>query len=319
MPAGNNKKIKCTVSIGPENDTESPEYKNIIRKYSNSGLTPDFNIKPFEFLEIDIDASGHETTTVQQLSMPACLELFDYHVHSHFAYCSENMNLEDSIKLAEMFNLKGIAFTEHNRHLYYEKSELQLPVVERREVSRVDDYFAELAKYRSDKVLAGLELDFDFNGFPTMRKNDIDKFDIVLGSVHSLPKLSFNDLAVSSSNFKGIWMNAVKSPVSVMAHPLRVIWKGTAGGTRLSLDDYQWLASFLKEHNIAAEMNFHSNNPDPEFFRICLENGVKISLGTDSHNLAGIGEFYPHLKMLDELTGLNNLNRILYHHLKNKS
>lgn len=308
------KKIKCAVNIDSENNAELPEYKEIILKYSCSELAPDFNAKPFEFLEVDISAGGRETVTVQQLSVPAGLELFDYHVHSHFAYCSENMNLEDAVKLAEMFNLKGIAFTEHNRHLYYEKAQLQLPVVERHEVSRVDDYFAELAEYRSDKVLAGLELDFDFSGAPTMRMTDIEKFDIVLGSVHGLPRLSFEDSAISSSNFKGIWLNAVKTPISVMAHPLRVIWKGSSGGSRLSHDDYLWLADLLKEHNIAAEMNFHSNNPDPEFFRICLEKDVRISLGTDSHNLAGIGEFYPHLKMLDELNALDKLDSILYRH-----
>ncbi len=289
-------------------------YKRMTQEYGELILAPDFNIKPFAFLELDIDSGESARITAHHLSVPAELELFDYHVHSHFAYCNENMNLQNAMRLAEMFNLKGLAFTEHNRHLYYDKSQLRLPVVERREVYRVDDYLSELAKYRSDKVLAGLELDFDFSGSPTMRRDDIAKFDIVLGSVHALPRLSFEDIAVCSSNFKGIWLNAVASPVNVMAHPLRVFWKGSSGGTRLSPDDYQWLAGLLKEHDIAAEMNFHSNSPDPDFFRICLENGVRISLGTDSHNLADIGDFYPHLEMLDKLTGLKDLDRILYKH-----
>jgi histidinol phosphatase-like PHP family hydrolase len=49
---------------------------------------------------------------------------------------------------------------------------------------------------------------------------------------------------------------------------------------------------------VAAEINFHTNENDPRFFRECVERGVKIALGSDSHDLAEVGEFYPHLEVL---------------------
>jgi histidinol phosphatase-like PHP family hydrolase len=280
--------------------------------YGKAVTIPDFNNKPFPFAELDINDKGEAALIQHSLSAPAELELWDTHVHSRFAYCNENMRLDDAIKLSKMFNLKGIAFTEHNRHLYYPLEELKKPVIERKEKLRVDEYFKELDKYRSDTVLAGLELDFDFRGLPTMRAADMERFDIILGAVHGLPRLSFEDLAVATSNFKGLWLNAAKYKFAIMAHPFRVMWKGSSEHYRCSNDDYLWMTEFLKEHSIAAEINFNGNEPDAEFFRICIEEGVKIALGTDSHNLANIGEFYPHFRLLDSIGALSELDSILY-------
>ena len=34
---------------------------------------------------------------------------------------------------------------------------------------------------------------------------------------------------------------------------------------------------------------------------MCIKNGIKISLGSDTHNLYEVGEFYPHVKLLDKI------------------
>ena len=64
---------------------------------------------------------------------------------------------------------------------------------------------------------------------------------------------------------------------------------------------FEPLADLLKKYDTAAEINFHCNQPDEEFFALCLQKGVKISLGSDTHNLYEVGEFYPHVKFLDKI------------------
>ncbi len=54
----------------------------------------------------------------------------------------------------------------------------------------------------------------------------------------------------------------------------------------------------LKKHNVAAEINYHTNEPSEEFFSKCIRSGVKISFGSDAHNLYEVGEFYYHLQLL---------------------
>ena len=61
---------------------------------------------------------------------------------------------------------------------------------------------------------------------------------------------------------------------------------------------YPLIADLLADSGVAAEINFHTNQPEPEFFRLCLERGVRLSLGSDSHELSEFGEFWPHLRVL---------------------
>ena len=69
--------------------------------------------------------------------------------------------------------------------------------------------------------------------------------------------------------------------------------------------------NILKRYGTAVEVNYHTNEPPPEFFRMCVENGIKLTLGSDSHNLYQVGEFYPHLKFLQEIAPDSNISDLL--------
>ena len=47
----------------------------------------------------------------------------DSHVHTQMAYCSENMDLISSLRLAKLWGLEKIAFTEHSGHLYFKREQ----------------------------------------------------------------------------------------------------------------------------------------------------------------------------------------------------
>ena len=63
---------------------------------------------------------------------------------------------------------------------------------------------------------------------------------------------------------------------------------------------------------MAAEINFHGNEPYPEFLELCIREGVKISLGSDSHNLYEVGFFHPHLALLRDLGVYDRLDSVLF-------
>ena len=58
------------------------------------------------------------------------------------------------------------------------------------------------------------------------------------------------------------------------------------------------IVALLAKHRVAAEINFHIQETTPEFVESCLEAGVKLVFGSDSHNLYEVGEFYPHLELI---------------------
>ncbi len=73
------------------------------------------------------------------------------------------------------------------------------------------------------------------------------------------------------------------------------------GGGRVPEETFEDLVKILRKYNVAAEINFHTNHENPIFIKKCLENGVKLSLGSDYHNLYEVGFFNLHIEFIRSL------------------
>jgi histidinol phosphatase-like PHP family hydrolase len=67
----------------------------------------------------------------------------------------------------------------------------------------------------------------------------------------------------------------------------------------------------LQERGVAAEINFHTNEPPEEFFRMCLDEGANLTFGSDSHNLYEVGDFALHLDFLERCGFDGDLSDVL--------
>ncbi len=158
---------------------------------------------------------------------------------------------------------------------------------------------AALQGVRSDFVRVGLEVECDCNGDLTLPEEDRHGWDVLMGAIHwlpdHLPALTASDCARS---FMHVAEKLVPQGIDVLAHPFRFFHqKGLGRPTGL----YRPLAELLAAHGVKAEVNFHHNEPDPEFFRICIELGVQLTLGSDAHELREVGHLLPHLRFLAQL------------------
>ena len=145
----------------------------------------------------------------------------------------------------------------------------------------------------------GLEIDIDLTGRIIADKDLLEATRFRIGAVHflSMPKPARTRPAQSRNH----------APDRT-AHHLRPHPGSGASVPGLFLDGWRKPTSGLQsnrqnaqKHNIAAEINFHHNRPDPVFTRKCLDAGVKISLGSDAHSLYELGAFLPHLHFLREI------------------
>ena len=275
--------------------------------FGMSVCVPALAEKPFKFWELSIDENSRVSHVEHQLAMPDDLNLFDVHVHSHFAYCCENMNFQKAVELADMFNINKLAFSEHSGHLYFsaedywENKAFQVkdltPVFEA--ANRFDSFIKEVTPYKSDHCCVGLEFDCNFQGQPIVDKKHLKYADIRLGAIHGLPEgiKGSHDAAIC---FKSLMEKFTEFPMDIIAHPFRIFRR-----TKREVPEelYSFMVKLLKKKNLAAEINFHTNDPSEKFFSMCLEEGVKIVFGSDSHNLYEVGEFYPHLEFLKRIGG----------------
>lgn len=260
---------------------------------------------PFNFALLRLTG---DTASIEEISLrheeP---DLIDIHCHTAFAYCAEDVSVEWDAALTKLLGLSRLYITEHAFHLYFNKADAW-SYRWQREPEMVDAAFASprermaayrrmLAEVRDPFIRAGLEVDLCANGELLLAEEDSLEWDILVGAVHAVP-----DKVTTQTEAETAFMNATASilekPIQVLAHPFRWFQRN---GFDLPPHLYPPVAKLLAAAGVAAEINYHTNSPDPRFLEECLKQQVKLVLGSDSHNKAEVGEFFPHLKLLQRL------------------
>jgi len=270
--------------------------------------------KPFGYAIIKISSDGKVSCEQENLSMPENSHLVDHHVHTNMAYCNENMDISKASALGKLFNLDGIVISEHSAHLYFNRENYgqRLQYFEGMEAdttnNRVAEYSALYANEADDFCRFGMEVDYDKQGKPTIEQSIWDKLEFRNGSVHVLDIGENPDMQAIEKEFLFLTEAVAASGVDVLVHPFRIFKRHG-----LTVPRYLFTSTvdILKRYGTAVEINYHTNEPPAEFFRMCIENGIKLSLGSDSHNLYEVGEFYAHLKFLQEIAPNSNINDLL--------
>ncbi|HNT35665.1 MAG TPA: metallophosphoesterase [bacterium] len=271
---------------------------------------------PFGFSVLRIENDGLSEQR-HALRMPDNLRLFDCHVHTPFAYCNENMQFSTALELGEAFGLGGLAFCEHSGQLYFGADDFwsgrfaQKGILGADEADNRMSTYLQTALSRATPSEVGLEVDCDFRGNPVLKEQDRSSVSLLIGSIHKLSEFGKPnpDRAVACQEFLFMLERFLKSGIEVLAHPFRVFVRSKQEKPECLFEP---TASLLRDNGVAAEINFHKNQPPHAFVEMCLNMRVKLALGSDSHNLYEVGEFAPHLEFLEQLGCLSQLESVLF-------
>lgn len=302
---------------------------------------------PFWVVSLNPDSAGADFAEVKVEEIVNKLPnigLVDAHVHTPFAYCNENMDIRKALVLAEAFGLRGVRFTEHSSHLYFSRQDYSRGRLDKIDTSsehcRIKRYFEELSSAGVNPEWMGLEVDCDPTGRPVVRDEDKARAGLIIGAVHRLSSLDklgnrrtnssgiskdtdrkdrnkdeigadMSTIREAKEEFVSLHRKFLASGIDILAHPFRVFRRA---GLEVPEDLFPIIARLLRENNVAAEINFHTNTPAVEFFKLCIDSGVKLSLGSDAHNLYEVGLLHPHLELLRSC-GISDseLGRFLVH------
>jgi len=269
---------------------------------------------PFRFLMVDLDGDAIQVEE-HALAMPGEFGLVDTHVHTPLAYCGENLDMAKTQALAQALGLADMVFTEHSGHLYFDApgygrcaaTGLAAAVPRLR---RTETYFGLLRTHGVPASRWGMEVDAGWDGAALVTPEDNARLAFRIGAMHSLRSLSGSerDAAAAADEFLSVLEPFLEHGYDSLAHPFRVFRRAKVS-TPPAL--YAPTVRLLRKHGTAAEINFHTNEPSVDFIRLCLEQGVKLTFGSDAHNLYEIGEFYPHLALLREAGFAGNPQEVL--------
>ena len=283
---------------------QSPTLRNGVTYLACAAL----GYAPFSYYLITLN--GRDITVEpRQLQMPEGAGVFDFHTHSHFGYCAEDVHPAKSLKRAEIMGVEGLVCLEHAGQLYLSPDDFwqarhvhdpqALPAARSSSSNRMPAFRKAMRAFRSERLRVGLEAECDGDGKLGILEEDRDGWDVVLGAVHWLPdNLPARTPAEFQFSFMWLVEQMVSQDIQILAHPFRVF---RPNGLRPPAELYRPMAKLLKDHHVAAEINCHHFMPDAEFFRVCAEEGTRIVLGSDAHRLDEVGDLAPHLRLLERI------------------
>jgi len=266
--------------------------------------------EPFSFSLIHITGKKVE---VEEMSLAFQFpNITDVHCHTEHAYCATTVDTASAILLSKLLGVSRHCVAEHAFQLYFEKKyamsgKWQSNPQSAEAVwstplrSRMVAYRRFAEKLRSKFVKIALEVDLYDNGKLLLAPEDLDEgaWDILIGAIHYMQ--GFVPGTTSQKEAEDLFLRdvdrLVHHPIKVLAHPFRFFaWNRLETPKHL----YPVVADMLADTGVAAEVNFHAYETDPDFIRCCAEKHVKIALASDAHALSEVGEFLPHVNVLKQ-------------------
>lgn len=228
--------------------------------------------------------------------------MFDSHVHTNFSTDSK-MDIKDAIAAAEKLGI-GIVITEHQDLKYPKKNTF---------VFDIDKYFEDFSKYRSDRVLLGIEMGLR----EICRKENEDTlkkgypFDFVLGSIHyagdfEIARSSLFDNRSKKETyefyFKKMLQNIDENPyIDSLAHIDYISRYSPYDNTEINYSEFSdYIDAVLEsiiDKGIALEINTRRIDKDSSFNslmgiykRFSELKGKYVTIGSDSHRSTAVGK-----------------------------
>ncbi len=252
----------------------------------------------------------------------------DYHVHTAMSGDAKG-ELAEYVEIARNRGLTEIGVSDH---YHPEEHEYSMSYEELAEyVKKV-----QLLKKRTDfPVKLGIEVDF-IPGLESKieRVAKLKHFDYVIGSVHFINNWGFDDPKYISEYQKwdivelyGTYFSLVqqcaKSGLFDIIGHLDLIKKFGYEPKADMTDVFMNTVKVFKESKVCVEVNTSGLSapcreiyPSKAFLKICFDNGIPITLGSDAHAPEDVGKnFSQSLKLIREV-GYENIARFTYRKLE---
>ena len=277
---------------------------------------------PYRYVRLTLEGTRIVALRQIPLALPEFSELVDAHIHTEFAYCATDIAISKTLVRADAFKLGMLGLCEHGDQLYFprdnfwsrtdsnDRAAIRRAVAEGH--SRHAHYRATVAQLPRTRIRLGLEVEHDEAGDGVAGlAEDLAGYDYLIGSIHYLTKGRDGELSQKEAEqaFLARTQQLVRSGIAVLGHPFRYFRRH---GRPTPVDLFLPVAELLAQHGVAAEINFHGDEPVAEFLSICVSRGVKLAIGTDAHSLVEVAELKPHLDLLHSLGAWERRDTVLW-------
>jgi len=235
------------------------------------------------------------------------MEFFDCHCHTERSACAENVSLAMYVELAARGNAP-FAITDHSAHLFYppeakwafwgDDADLLFREHYDAGIARCADYVAWLREAQTGQMLVGVELDVFYDGRLVFDPQLLSELDFIIGAVHGIRALN-RELPLEDvvDELKTRTLHLAEAGADAIAHPFRE-WKQKKRDVPIEV--VEWLVDTARDGDFALELNCHYKVPEADLAMValCVERGVPIAIGTDTHRAHEFADFSYHEEIL---------------------
>ncbi len=196
-------------------------------------------------------------------------------IHNHSTYSDGTHSLEQMAKAVQQRGYEYFVISDHSKSAFYANGLSAERVL--KQMEEIDQLNQKMAPF---KIFKSIESDILNDGSLDYPNDILDRFDLVIASVHSNLKMD------EEKATQRILTAIQQKHTSILGHP--------TGRLLLSREGYpinhQVIIEACAEHNVAIELNANPFRLDLDWSWIpyALEKNVLISINPDAHAISGI-------------------------------
>lgn len=209
--------------------------------------------------------------------IPKIIELEDVRAdfQMHTNYSDGSATIKEMAEACKKMGYESVTITDHYG---------SLKVARAMDEKRINEQFKEIEKVEKElgiKIFKGAEININKDGSLDCEESVLKNVEVVVASIHS-------SFSMNKEEATKRVINAINNKhVNIIGHI-----SGRLIGRREGLDlDYDKIIEAAKQNDVVLEINGQPDRLDIRdiYAKKAIEQGVKISLGTDAHSINGLG------------------------------
>ena len=222
-----------------------------------------------------------EIEAAKKHQLPKLVEMDDLKgiLHNHSTYSDGKHSLEQMATYCKELGYEYLGICDHSKSAFYANGLYENRVVDQHK--EIDDLNEKLAPF---KILKGIESDILYDGQLDYDEEVLASLDFIVASVHSILKMNKQKATQRL-------LTAIENPyTTILGHPTGRLLLRREGYPI----DHKAVIDHCAKHNVVIEINANPWRLDLDWrwANYALEQGVKLSINPDAHQMSG----YHHMK-----------------------
>lgn len=228
------------------------------------------------YVEPEMREGSFEIELAKSNKLPKLVEMSDLKgiLHNHSTYSDGKHSLRQMAEYCKELGYEFLGICDHSKSAFYANGLDEDRLVEQHK--EIDELNKELAPF---KIFKGIESDILHDGSLDYADDVLASFDFIVASVHSV--LNMNKQKATQR-----LMTAIENPyTTVLGHPTGRLLLRRAGYPI----DHKAVIDHCAKHNVVIEINANPWRLDLDWrwVHYALEQGVKLSINPDAHQMEG--------------------------------